>query len=151
EAQVVELYRNGTRLLGTLLFPAVLVVSLFGTELLTAWTHNPQLASEVAPIVRFMVLGTAFHGVMNFPYAVQLAYGETRLPLGINIVLIVVLVPLLLVLTSRYGAVGAAMAWFGLHTTYLVVGTILTHRMLLRGLAARWLSTDVAIPLLAAL
>jgi O-antigen/teichoic acid export membrane protein len=151
EEQIIELYRNGTRLLGTLLFPAVLVLALFGTEVLTAWTHNPQLAGDVAPIVRFMVLGTALHGVMNFPYALQLAYGVTRLPLSINVVLVTVLVPLLLLLTRRFGPVGAAMAWFALHACYLVVGTVLTHRFLLRGLARRWLTTDVAIPLLAAL
>src|SRR5262249_2705162 len=120
-AQIVELYRNGTRLLGTLLFPAVAALALFGPDLLTAWTPNAALAREVAPIVRFLVLGTAFHGVMNFPYAVQLAYGLTRLPLAINIVLVIVLVPVLLVLTARFGPVGAAMAWFALHTTYLVV------------------------------
>jgi len=146
-AQIVELYRNGTRLLGTLLFPAVAALALFGPDLLTAWTRNAALAREVAPIVRFLVLGTAFHGVMNFPYAVQLAYGLTRLPLAINVVLVIVLVPVLLVLTARFGPVGAAMAWFALHTTYLVVGTAVTHRYLLRGLATRWLTTDVAIPL----
>src|SRR5262249_36116507 len=69
----------------------------------------------------------------------------------INVVLIVVLVPLLLVLTRHFGPVGAAMAWFGLHTIYLVVGTAVTHRFLLRGLARRWLTTDVAIPMLTAL
>jgi len=48
---------------------------------------------------------------MHFPYALQLAYGMTRLPLLINSILMIALVPMTIFLALRYGAVGGAAAW----------------------------------------
>lgn len=40
------------------------------------------------------------------------------------------------------------MAWLVLHVLYVLLGTWLTHRRLLKGVGARWLLQDVGIPLL---
>lgn len=147
DARVAELYRLGTRLLATLLFPTAIAMAAFAEDFVTVWTHDAALARDVAPIIGLLALGSALHGVMYFPYALQLAYGMPRLALQINLALVVVLVPLLLLLTNALGAVGGALAWLTLHSLYVLLGTAVTHRKLLVGIGTRWLLGDVGVPL----
>ena len=145
--RLIDFYESGTRLCLALLLPAAVTVAIFSKDLLYLWTRNDHLAATSAPIVSLFVIGTALNGVMHFPYALQLAYGATRLPLTINIILMVIMVPLTVTLARFYGAVGGAAAWALLNALYLFVGTWLTHRSLLKGIGARWLLGDVALPL----
>jgi O-antigen/teichoic acid export membrane protein len=147
EPSLLVLYRQATRLLSAGLFPLMMLLLISGEPLVQIWTGDAALAARVAPLVAILGAGAALHGVMFIPYALQLAYGATRLPLLICGVLLVVQVPLQLVLSLRYGAVGGAWAWLALHVLYLGLGTWLTHRRLLPGVATRWLLRDVGVPL----
>ena len=147
-AKLTDLYRLGTRMLATLLFPIAMLLAVFAEELVRVWTGNPDVATSVAPIVTLLAMGSALNGVMYFPYALQLAYGMTGIPLSINIVLMCFLVPMIIYLAQAYGALGGAMAWLTSEVAYLILGPWLTHRYLLKGLASRWLLQDVGIPLL---
>jgi hypothetical protein len=49
--------------------------------------------------------------------------------------------------TLTYGAVGGGLAWLLLNSVYLLFGTWLTHRYLLKGMALEWLIRDVGAPL----
>lgn len=147
-AKLIDLYRLGTRMLATVLFPIAMVLAVFAEDLVLVWTGNPSIASSVAPVIALLAIGSALHGVMYFPYALQLAYGMTRLPLAINTILMIALVPLIIVFVLKYGAMGGAMAWLALHVLYVLLGTWLTHRRLLKGLGAKWLLQDVGIPLM---
>lgn len=146
-ASLGELYRLGTRLMGTMLFPVAMLLAVFGEDLVRLWTGNAELAAAVAPVIALLAMGSALHGVMHMPYALQLAYGNTRLPLTINAILMLILMPLIMVLAVSYGALGGAMAWLTLHVLYLLLGTLLTHRLLLKGLGRKWLLQDVGTPL----
>lgn len=146
--QLEESYRLSTRVLAIVLFPLAMFLALFAEDLLTAWTGNAGIAKSVAPLVTLLVIGSALHGVMYMPYALQLAYGNTRLPFFITLTLIILLVPLIVLLTLTRGAQGAAMAWLALHMVYLIIGTWLTHRHLLKGLGLTWILRDVGIPFL---
>ena len=145
--KLADLYRSGTRLLATVLFPLAMLLAVFAEELVLVWTGNSALASSVAPVIALLAIGSALHGVMYFPYALQLASGMTRLPLTINAVLMIVLIPLIIYFTLKYGALGGAMAWLTLHVLYVLFGTWLTHRRLLKSVGAIWLIQDVGSPL----
>jgi O-antigen/teichoic acid export membrane protein len=142
-----EVYRVGTRLLASVIFPSAMFLAVFGHSVVNLWTGNPILATSVAPIIVFLAIGTSLYGVMYFPYALQLANGDTNLPLTINTVLIVILVPLIIYLSLSYGALGGALAWLLLHVIYMGLGSWLTHRKLLKGLWGRWLIIDIGIPM----
>lgn len=144
--KLTDLYRTGTRLLATVLFPIAIAIAVFSKELIQVWTSNPDIASNVAPIIAPLAIGTALNGVMHFPYALQLAWGMTWLPFTINIILMVVMVPLIIFFALSYGALGGAVAWLILELLYVMLGTWLTHRHLLKSLASRWLFQDVGIP-----
>lgn len=146
-AKLTETYRVGTRLMGAVLFPIAIMLVLFPRDVVHVWTGNSRLAEDVAPLIALLAMGSALHGVMYFPYALQLAYGRTRLPLLINTILMILLVPLIVILSLSYGAMGGAVAWLVLHVLYLLLGTWLTHQTLLRGIAVRWLIIDVGTPM----
>ncbi len=145
--KLIDLYRSGTRLLLAALFPIAVAAAVFAEEILLLWTGNPSLASSTAPVVSLFLIGTALNGAMHFPYALQLAYGMTRLPLTINAILVVVMIPTTILLAFKYGAVGGAAAWAILNGIYLLIGTWLTHRSLLKGIGLTWLLFDVGMPL----
>lgn len=148
---ISELYRSGTRLLMAALFPAAAFVAVFSTSILTFWTGDADLAKSLSLVMTFLLFGTALNSAMHFPYALQLAFGKSSLSMGINITLLVIFAPLLIVLSLRFGIVGAAAAWAVLNTLYLFLGSWLTHRTLLPGIGFRWLGGDVGVPFLVSL
>jgi len=123
------------------------VLAMFAEQVVATWTGDAVIAKAVAPVVTLLVTGSALHAMMFFPYALQLASGLPRLSLLINMVMIAVLVPLTIVLTLSHAELGAAWAWLMLHVFYLLFGTWVTHRTLLRGAGLGWLLGDVGLPL----
>lgn len=142
-----DLYRLGTRMLAAVLFPIAIALAFYSEYLVLIWTGNQVIASNVAPIVALLVLGSALNGVMYFPYALQLAYGLTWIPLAINTVLMCFLMPMIIYLAKEYGAMGGAMAWLISEIIYVMLGPWLTHRYILKGLGLKWFFQDVGIPL----
>jgi O-antigen/teichoic acid export membrane protein len=122
----------------------ILVVS--AEDLMLIWTGNPSLAASVAPLISLLAIGTALNGIMYIPHALQLAFGMTKIPITINGVLMILIVPLTVILAQAYGAIGGAIAWFILHAMYVLLGTWLTHRTLLMGQGIRWIFVDIGIP-----
>lgn len=151
EVGLRALYRTGTLVFASVLFPICMVLAVFSEVIVAVWTGNPQLAGNVAWIVALLAAGAALHSVMYFPYALQLAYGLPRLPLQINVLLLAVAIPTMALLAWRYGAIGGAAAGLLLFTTYLLLGSWMTHRVLLVDVGARWLLVDVGGPLVVAL
>ena len=147
DKQLILLYRRGTRALATILFPIAMVLGLFSEPIVTLWTGDAQLASQARPLIFFIAAGFAINGVMHFPYALQLAYGQTGIALQCSVLMAIILVPLILILVGEYGVLGGAASWLIVQSIYLVVGCWLTHRQLLPGTGTRWLLGDVGIPL----
>lgn len=145
--KLTTLYRLGTRMLATLIFPAAMLLAIFSKDLLFVWTGNSEIATNVAPVISTLVIGTALNSVMYFPYALQLAYGMTWIPLTINVALMMLVTPLLIYLAQTYGALGGAIAWSVSQLAYLVLGPWLTHRHILKGLGLKWVVCDVGAAL----
>ena len=147
ELELTTLYLQGTRLFCALVFPVALVMAIFSEDLVYVWTGNAPLAVSVAPIVALLVLGSAVNGLMHFPYALQLAYGMVRLSFILTSTLAVLLIPLIVWLSWSNGAEGGATAWLVMNGLYLLWGTWLTHRHLLKGQGAEWILNSVALPM----
>lgn len=145
--QLITLYIVGTRALTSVLFPIAMILALFSQSIFSIWTMNAQLAQNVAPIVSLLAIGSALHGAMYFPYALQLAYGMSKLALNINIVLMGTFGPLIILFTLNYGVFGSAYAWLIVQILYLLFGSWRTHQQLLKPLYLTWLTQSVFIPL----
>ena len=143
QAGLTRLYHSSAQYLSALVLPLAAVISLFPEEILRLWTGDRELAQHVAPVVRLLALGTALNGLMNVPYALQLATGNTGLALRLVILKLLLFVPMIVFFTIQLGVVGAALAWLTLNAFYVVVGIPYTHAKLLRGEARAWLQRDV--------
>jgi O-antigen/teichoic acid export membrane protein len=143
-----RLYRLMSHLVATVTFPLAMFLVVFGDGIVSLWTGNAELAADVAPVIGLLAAGTGLHTVMIVVFALQLAMGASRLSLRISIGLLVVEGPLIWLLTTSYGVIGAAAAWLLLHVLYLVFGAWVTHRALLPDLVWRWLLQDVGGPFL---
>jgi O-antigen/teichoic acid export membrane protein len=144
--EITRLYHESAQLVSVAVLPAALVVALFSEEILLLWTRSPVTAGYTHVLVSILVMGTAINGLMNIPYALQLASGWTRLSFLANLVSVLILVPLMIVLTKWYGAVGAASVWVILNVGYILFTISIMHRRLLPTEKWRWYSIDIALP-----
>lgn len=143
-------YHQGAQLVAVLMGAATVVLMLFGDRALSLWTADPALARQVAPLTAVMALGVLLNGLMGMPYQMQLAHGWTALTIKTNMVAVAILVPTILWVVPRYGAIGAAWAWVALNAGYLVFVIHFMHRRLLLAEKWRWYRQDMIIPLFAA-
>jgi O-antigen/teichoic acid export membrane protein len=151
EETLKNLYHRCTQLMSVLVLPLAAVLALFSTDILQLWTRNSEVARNAGPIAALLVIGAALNGVMNLPYALQLAYGWTSIGLYTTISLTIVVVPAIWFMAARYGPVGAAFVWVGLQAVNMLVGVPLTHRRLLRREMGHWFLRDVGPSLVAVL
>jgi O-antigen/teichoic acid export membrane protein len=151
EAGIKLLYHQSSQLIAVLVLPVAAVLSFFSYDILLVWTGNANTAGIASPIVSVLVIGMALNAIMTMPYTLQLSHGWTNIGLFITIFLIITLVPVIYVMTTHYGAVGAAGAWVILNIIYMLIGVPLTHRRLLKGEMKRWFIEDMIPPAAAVL
>ncbi|MFG0612548.1 lipopolysaccharide biosynthesis protein [Delftia sp. WSY_14] len=140
------LYHRSNRILALVVSTLAAIMVLYAEGILTLWTGDEFFAASNAQVFVLLVLGSALNGIMNLPYAIQLAYGQTRLSLLLNVFSIIWLVPMIWYLADRYGALGAACAWPLLNLTYVSLGIFLMHRKILRGEMMKWYVADIILP-----
>ena len=137
--------------MSVLILPATAVITFFSYEILLLWTGNPVTAKNTYMLASVLIIGTALNGLMNMPYALQLAHGWTRLAFYVNLVSVMLLVPLTMLMAWKYGAIGASFVWVILNCGYVVIAIPLMHRRLLTGEKWVWYGKDVGLPMLVAL
>ncbi len=151
EATLCELYHLSSQLLAIVIAAVAATLMVFAHDVLWLWSGDAGVAERAALPMAILVAGSAINGLVNIPYALQLAHGWTRLAAGLNAVSLLITLPLCLWLVQRYDMVGAATLWLLTNLISLMVGVPLMHRRLLKGQAARWLLRGTAPPLLAGL
>lgn len=148
---LARVYHQACQTMTVAIVPAGIVLAFFSTEVVSWWTRNPELAARSGLLVSLLVVGNLLHGLVHLPYALQVAYGWTRLALVSNAIAVVLLVPSLYFAINRWGAIGAAAVWIALNLGYLGINIQVMHRRLLPNEQRRWYVGDVAIPALAVL
>jgi O-antigen/teichoic acid export membrane protein len=140
-------YHKSCQFMSVLILPAAVVIALFSYEIILLWTQDSIKAEKSHLVTSILICGTAMNGLMNFPFALQLAFGWTRLSVYKNIIAVIIFVPLIIYMTIHYGAVGAAFVWLVLNLGYVLLEIPIMHRRLLRSEKWRWYWQDVCIPL----
>lgn len=149
-AGLIDLYRNATQLACAVGLPVAFTLAAFAEQLIWAWTGDPVVARNGAPILQLYALGNGVLSVAAFPYYLQYAKGDMRLHLIGNLIFLFLLIPSLVWATLTYGAVGAGWAWLLSNLAYFLGWTPLVHKRLAPGLHGRWLGQDIAGPALVA-
>lgn len=148
--QLRKIYHQGAQLVTVLTGSAAVLLIVFGHPVVLLWTGDGALTQKVVPLLRVLVLGTFLNTLMWIPYQFQLANAWTGLTVKINAVAVAALVPAILWVVPRYGAIGAAWVWVVLNGGYLTFSIYFMHRRLLRAEKWCWYRQDVLIPILAA-
>jgi O-antigen/teichoic acid export membrane protein len=147
EPTLRTLYHRGCQLMAALVLPIAAVVAFFSRDLIVVWTGSADLAARSHVLVTILIAGTALNGLMNLPYALQLASGWTRLTFLANVVALLFLAPLAVILAKRFGSFGVAWITVILNAGYLAFLPHIVHRRLLPGEKGRWYLWDVGVPL----
>lgn len=146
--QLTRLYHTGSQAMAALVFPIAAVFSVFSSEILLLWTSNPELSHRANAVLSLLILGNSINGLMNLPFALQMAHGWTSLALKLNVIFIVTLIPAMWLAASEYGAVGGAAVWLVLNMLCFALVPYLMHRKLLAGQLGRWYLYSAAVPFL---
>ena len=149
-AAIGRLYGVSSQLMAVILLPLAAVIALFSPEILGLWTGNPAIVANSGLLLSLLILGNAMNGLMNVPYALQLAHGWTSLAFYSNVAAIALCAPLTYYLSLRMGAPGGALVWVLLTFGYLCTTLPLTLRKLLPGRLWHWYLVDVGGPAIAA-
>lgn len=142
-AGVIHLYRQATQAMAVVALPVSLVLGLGAEQLLLAWTNDPELAAQTAPVMQLYALGNGVLSLSAFPYYLQFAKGDVRLHLIGNVLFLLLLIPSIIFAATNHGGVGAGWAWLGANLIYMAIWVPLVHRRLAPGLHLRWLLADV--------
>ncbi len=146
--QTTRLYHLLCQSIAIVVLPVVAVVALFSPEVLMIWTHNPAVVENSHLFVSLLVIGTGLNGLLNIPYAFQLANGWTKLAFYQNVVSVIVVVPALIISTRLYGGFGAAVIWVALNASWILITPHIMHRRLLPTEKWRWYLFDIMKPML---
>jgi O-antigen/teichoic acid export membrane protein len=146
-----QLYHKSCQFMSVLILPVAIVVALFSYEIIFLWTQNQTTAERTHLLVSILICGTALNGIMHLPYALQLAFGWTKLSVVKNIIALILIVPLIIVMAMSYGAIGAAIVWLFLNIGYVFFEIPIMHRRILCKEKWRWYWQDVSVPLIAGL
>lgn len=150
KAALAGLYHAASQLVSVSMLPLAAIIVFFAYEVLALWTRDPVIAQNSAALAALITAGAALNASLNMPYALQLAYGWTRLSLAIGLGNVILLGPLVYLATVRYEAVGAATVWLVMNGINILVVTHALHRRYLPGEKWRWLLGDLAVPAIAA-
>ena len=142
-------YHHACQLACLTVIPAAAVLHYATSPLLHLWSGDPALVRGSGPILGVLAVGTMLHCLMHMPFMLQLAGGWTSLAAKGNLVAVAVLVPILLWVVPRFGAIGAAYTWLTLNIGYVVISIPLMHRRLLAGEMQTWYVNDLLLPLIA--
>ena len=147
ERGIRQAYHRGSQLMAVIILPLAGVLAFFSFDILRLWTRSNETAINVAPILSVLVIGSALNALLYLPYALQLAYGWTRLNLYWGLISMAIFVPAMVPMTRHFGTVGAATAWAALNILSMFVVVSITHRRLLLGGAWGYV-WDIGPPLL---
>jgi O-antigen/teichoic acid export membrane protein len=141
-----DLYHKACQLMSVIILPVVGTAAFFSRELIFLWTQDMQIASVVAPIATLLFTGTALINMVEIPFSLAIAYGWVRFTFIRSVLLSILVVPLMIALSLKYGGIGAALTWVVLNLGQVLFIPYMIHTKFLKGEFKRWSIFDVGIP-----
>lgn len=141
-AGLIRLYRQATQFVAVFAGAVAVTLAFSAESILWAWTGERALAERVAPILMLYALGNGVLAIAAFPFYLQFAKGDLRLHLIGNAVFVVLLIPSIIWVASRYGGIGAGYVWLGMNLLSFVAWLPLVHQKFEPGLNLKWYTRD---------
>jgi O-antigen/teichoic acid export membrane protein len=125
-AGLVRHVRLASQLTYTILLPPAAMLVFLSNAILFAWLGDAAVADAAAPLLALLTVGTLLTACSYPALTVLYSTGRIRPVIAVNVAVVAVMVPVLLVAVTRYGAIGAASCWLvcglALYTAYQVLG-----------------------------
>lgn len=147
---LTHLYHLSNQYLCVVVAAISVVLMVFSRDVIYLWTGDAATALKIAVPLSILVAGTALNGLMNLPYALQLAHGWTRLTIGANLVALILGIPFCIWAVGHYGILGAACLWLAINLGFVVIAIPLMHHRFMRGEMGKWYLQDILPPFIAA-
>ena len=149
--ELTRLYHRTCELAAVAIIPAGLTLALFAGDFILVWTGSAAAAQRAGLVASILLTGQIMQAIMVVPYYLTLAHGNIRLNLQIGISSVVLVIPLLIYLITKYGIVGAGISWLVMNLCTLPPYMYFLHRRFLPGELRRWYLWSVGLPILTAL
>jgi len=150
--ELIDTYRFASRMVALLVFPLGFTLALFSQDILLLWLRDPLVAERVHVILSLLVIGsTLLTSLMMMPYALTLAYADTKVTLRLHMFLLCIQVPVVILSALEFGAVGAAGFWCALFCIYGPLYAWRVNRKYLSASHIEWLWASILKPALPAL
>lgn len=146
-----HVYHSGCQLMSALVIPSSLFLILFSKEFLFLWTQSQETVNNTNLLVKLLVTGTMLNALLYLPTALQYSFGWTRLTFYLNLLSFFLMVPLVYLTASHFGAEGAACSWVLINALLLFSTIYLMHRRIVQKEKTIWIMKDVGLPLSASL
>ncbi|MBA4317001.1 MAG: hypothetical protein C0412_01230 [Flavobacterium sp.] len=143
EAQMVKLYRGASQLVSACIFPFVLTISVFSTDLLFFWTGDKIAATWGGEILRWYILGNGLTTIVSYQYLLQFSHGNLGLHVKSMTLYALFCFPTTLYAVSSFGGIGAALVWFGSNLFLLIFYVPFIHSRFVPGIHVKWLLVDI--------
>lgn len=146
-----RLFLAAHRFVCTFLFPLAALIALHADALVYAWTGDQAAADWSRPVLGWYTLGSALMAASAFQFYLQYAHGQMRLHVWYSVISASITVPLMWLAIQSHGALGAAVAWFGLRIVSFAVWPVVVHHRLAPGIHGQWLRDVLRISAMTAL
>jgi O-antigen/teichoic acid export membrane protein len=148
---LVRLYRDSSYYVACTGAIAGLGLALFMPEVFALWMPAQPVDHETINAARLLALGGFLLTLQVTPFQLSLAHGHQSTVLRLGICMLLISAPLQVILTSRFGVLGAAVPWVLLNlVAFVYLGVRLNRRFPLVSVR-RWASEDVFVAILPAL
>jgi len=147
DATFRSVFHAGAQVLTVVTGSLCLVLAAFAPEIVRIWTRDPDLVTHASGLITLLVLGNAMNSVAAFTGLLQTASGRTRVLVRAHAIAVIFMVPAMILMAERAGAMGAAWVWLAMNAGYLLVATPFMFRGTLDGALKRWALVDVIVPL----
>lgn len=143
EKEMIELYHKSTQIVSIIVLAVSGMVATFSYELLYSWTGNSEAATWAAPILFWYALGNGAVTLLSFQYYMQYAHGNLKYHVKGNTYFGFIQIAIIVLSIHFYGALGAAIAWFGLQTLFLLWWPGYIHSKFAPGIHKDWVFKDI--------
>lgn len=150
QEQTIEESLQAAQVLGLILLTIACFFFFFAEPILWVWLGDREIARQAYPILKVLMLANVCNGLMNIPYALQLAAGRAAQVLKINIIGAVIVLPCFWFASRYYGALGAALTWLALNVGFIIFWPRLVFLPLLGISSRRWYWQAIVLPMLVA-
>ncbi|MBO0614362.1 oligosaccharide flippase family protein [Thiothrix fructosivorans] len=148
QKELIYLYRKSTQIITVVSVSTAIVLATFSNFILYLWTHDRHIANIGSTVLTSYAIGYGFLAISSLPYYLQYAKGKLDLHIYGSLFYLGLLLPLLFLLTYKFGIAGTGYAWMITNFIYFLFWIGFIHRKYLKGLHLSWLLKDVTTPII---